>query len=97
MTTGARGYRGSCDRGDAEVRLSPENSRSNVGKKRSPKGFQGNVASFARECVALATETDGLDIVRSKGLPDQGRWWQLLSGASVRGEIDEGGRGEVEV
>ena len=59
MATGARGYKGavtSCDGGCTEVRLSPENSRSNVGEEGSSRGFEERVASFARELLALVTK-----------------------------------------
>ena len=39
MTTGARGDRGSCDRGYTEVRLSLEDNRSNVDTEGSSRGF----------------------------------------------------------
>ena len=56
MTTRARGYRGSCDQDDGEARLSLEDSRSNVGKEGSSRGFEEKVASFARGRLALATK-----------------------------------------
>ena len=36
--------------------MSPENSRSNVGKKGSSRGLEVKLASFARDGLALATK-----------------------------------------
>lgn len=47
---------GSCGGGCTEVRLSLEDNRSNVGKKRRPRGFEEKVGSFARDRLALATK-----------------------------------------
>lgn len=47
--------RGSCGGDFAEVRLSLENSRSNVCRKGSSGDFEEKVASFARDGLALAT------------------------------------------
>ena len=58
MTTGARGTRvqGSCEGECAEVRLSLEYSRSNVGRKGSSRCFEEKVGSFARDGLALTTK-----------------------------------------
>ena len=45
MTTGARGDRGSCDRGYTEVRLSLEDNRSNVDEEGSSRGFDLRLAT----------------------------------------------------
>lgn len=67
---------GSCGGDCREVRLSLENSRSNVGRegKGSSRVFSGNGCELC-ETVLRSREKDGLDCVRSKGVQGQYLSW----------------------